>query len=160
MHLDYTPGAAATAQTGMAADPQVVAFFGMTDEQSAVNRLYQLRLQRAAGGRVRGNSQCASRPCPCGGRGNGRRNGNFMANELVINHPTGATLYACCCSMPTGQIWNGSAFAAPSSAAWTDYDIAMSEVATATASYRASMPAAAAGVYGWVVRSRAVAVLR
>ena len=33
MHLDYTPGAAATAQTGMAADPQVVAFFGMTDEQ-------------------------------------------------------------------------------------------------------------------------------
>ena len=33
VHLDYTPGAAATAQTGMAADPQVVAFFGMTDEQ-------------------------------------------------------------------------------------------------------------------------------
>ncbi len=33
VHLDFTPGSAATAQTGMAADPQIVAFFGMTDEE-------------------------------------------------------------------------------------------------------------------------------
>lgn len=73
-----------------------------------------------------------------------------MANELVINHPTGSTLYALLFDA-TGQIWNGSAFAAPGSAAWADYDIAMSEVATATGVYRASMPAVTAGVYGWVV---------
>ena len=35
-----------------------------------------------------------------------------MANELVINYPTGATLYAMLFDA-TGQIWNGSAFAAP-----------------------------------------------
>ena len=77
-----------------------------------------------------------------------------MANELVINHPTGATLYALLFDA-TGNVWNGSAFAAPGSASWTDYDIAMSEVATATGIYRASMPAAAAGAYGWVVRKQA-----
>jgi hypothetical protein len=77
-----------------------------------------------------------------------------MANELLINYPTGATLYALLFDA-TGQVWNGSAFVAPGSAAWTDYDIAMSEVATATGLYRASMPAAAAGVYGWTVRKQA-----
>jgi len=77
-----------------------------------------------------------------------------MANELVIHYPTGATLYALLFDA-TGQVYNGSAFAAPGSAAWTDYDIAMTEVATATGVYRASMPAAAAGVYGWVVRKQA-----
>ena len=77
-----------------------------------------------------------------------------MANELVISHPTGATLYALLFDA-TGNVWNGSAFTAPGSAAWTDYDIAMTEVATATGVYRASMPAAVAGVYGWVVRKQA-----
>ena len=77
-----------------------------------------------------------------------------MANELVIHYPTGSALYALLFDA-IGQIWNGSAFAAPGSASWTDYDIAMSEVATATGIYRASMPAAAAGVYGWVVRKQA-----
>ena len=77
-----------------------------------------------------------------------------MANELVILYPTGATLYAMLFDA-TGQIYNGSTFAAPSSASWTDYDIAMSEAATATGIYRASMPAAAAGSYGWVVRKQA-----
>ena len=33
VHLDFMPGSAAAAQVGMAADPQIVAFFGMTDEQ-------------------------------------------------------------------------------------------------------------------------------
>lgn len=77
-----------------------------------------------------------------------------MANELVIHYPTGATLYALLFDA-TGQIWNGAAFAVPGSASWTNYDIAMSEVATATGIYRASMPAAAAGIYGWVVRKQA-----
>ena len=77
-----------------------------------------------------------------------------MANELVIHHPTGATLYALLFDA-TGQIYNGSTFGAPSSASWTDYDIAMSEAATATGIYRADMPAVAAGAYGWVVRKQA-----
>jgi hypothetical protein len=77
-----------------------------------------------------------------------------MANELLINYPTGATLYALLFDA-TGQVWNGSAFAAPGSAAWTDYDIAMTEVATATGLYRGSMPAAAAGSYSFVVRKQA-----
>jgi len=77
-----------------------------------------------------------------------------MANELVIHYPTGATLYALLFDA-TGQIWNGSAFAAPGSASWTDYDIAMTEATTATGIYRADMPAVAAGVYGWVVRKQA-----
>lgn len=75
-------------------------------------------------------------------------------NELLINHPTGATLYALLFDS-TGNVWNGSAFAAPASGAWTDYDIAMSEVATATGIYRGSMPAAAAGIYSFVVRKQA-----
>jgi hypothetical protein len=77
-----------------------------------------------------------------------------MANELLIHYPTGATLYAMLFDS-TGQVWNGSAFAAPGSASWTDYDIAMSEVATSTGLYRASMPAAAAGAYSFVVRKQA-----
>jgi hypothetical protein len=77
-----------------------------------------------------------------------------MANELLINYPTGATLYALLFDA-TGQVWNGSAFAAPGSAAWTDYDIAMTEVATATGLYRGSMPAEAAGSYSFIVRKQA-----
>ena len=77
-----------------------------------------------------------------------------MANELVIHYPPGSTLYAQRFDA-TGNIWNGSAHVEPNSANWLDYDIAMSEVATATGIYRASMPAAAAGVYGWVVRKQA-----
>lgn len=77
-----------------------------------------------------------------------------MANELIINYPTGATLYALLFDS-TGQIWNGSSFVAPGSASWIDYDIAMSEVATATGVYLGTMPAAAAGVYGWTVRKQA-----
>ncbi len=77
-----------------------------------------------------------------------------MANELIINHSSGSTLYALLFDA-TGNVWNGSSFAAPASASWTDYDIAMTEVATATGIYRASMPAAAAGVYGWAVRKQA-----
>jgi hypothetical protein len=77
-----------------------------------------------------------------------------MANELVIHHPTGATLYALLFDA-TGQIYNGSTFGAPSSASWTGYGIAMSEAATATGIYRADMPAVAAGAYGWVVRKQA-----
>lgn len=59
-----------------------------------------------------------------------------MANELIINHSSGSTLYALLFDA-TGNVWNGSSFAAPASASWTDYDIAMTEVATATGIYRA-----------------------
>jgi len=57
-----------------------------------------------------------------------------MANELVIHYPTGATLYALLFDA-TGQVYNGSTFGAPGSASWTDYDIAMTEAATATGIY-------------------------
>ena len=77
-----------------------------------------------------------------------------MANELVIHYPTGATLYVLL-SDATGQVYNGSTFEAPGSASWATYGIAMTEAATATGIYRASMPAVAAGVYGWTVRKQA-----
>jgi hypothetical protein len=77
-----------------------------------------------------------------------------MANELLIHYPTGATLYALLHDA-TGQVWNGSAFAAPGSANWTDYDITMAEVATATGLYRGTMPAAVAGAYTFIVRKQA-----
>lgn len=76
-----------------------------------------------------------------------------MANELIINYPSGSTLYALLFDA-TGNVWNGSSFVAPGSAAWTDYDIAMSEIATATGIYHGTMPAAVAGVYSFVVRKQ------
>lgn len=77
-----------------------------------------------------------------------------MANELLINHTSGSTLYALLFNA-IGQIWNGNSFVEPGSAAWTDYDIAMSEVDVATGIYRGTMPAAVAGVYSLVVRKQA-----
>ena len=79
-----------------------------------------------------------------------------MANEIVFNYTTGATLYALLFD-GTGQIYNTAlaTFGAPGSASWTDYDIAMTEVATATGIYRASMPAVAAGYYSYAIRVQA-----
>jgi hypothetical protein len=77
-----------------------------------------------------------------------------MANELICVYPTGCTLYAHLFDA-TGQIWNGSSFEAPASGNWADYDIAMTEAATATQIYRATMPAASAGAYSFVVRKQA-----
>jgi len=51
-------------------------------------------------------------------------------------------------------VWNGSAFEAPVSGNWATYDIAMTEQATSTGIFRASMPAAAAGLYCFVVRKQ------
>lgn len=76
-----------------------------------------------------------------------------MTNELIINYPTGNTLYALLFNS-IGQIWNGSAFGVPGFVTWTDYDIPLTEVA-ATGIYRASMPAAASGVYSFAVRLQA-----
>jgi hypothetical protein len=77
-----------------------------------------------------------------------------MANELILNYTAGATLYALLFDA-TGQIYNGATFEAPGSANWTNYDIALSEAATATGIYRGSMPAVAAGAYSYVVRKQA-----
>lgn len=77
-----------------------------------------------------------------------------MANELIINYPTGATLYALLFDA-TGQIYNGSTFVAPGSTNWTSYDIALTEVATATGIYRGNMPTVTTGVYSFVVRKQA-----
>lgn len=76
-----------------------------------------------------------------------------MAGELQINYPTGATLYALLFNA-AGQVWNGSTFEAVQAANWVNYDIALAEVAT-TQCYKGNMPAASAGVYGFVVRKQA-----
>lgn len=76
-----------------------------------------------------------------------------MANELVCNYTTGLTLYALLFNS-TGQVWNGAAFEAAQAANWLTYDIAMTEVAT-TGVYLGTMPAAAAGAYGFAVRRQA-----
>lgn len=77
-----------------------------------------------------------------------------MANELGINYPTGATLYVLLFDA-VGRVYNGSTFETPASANWANYDLAMSEAATATGIYRATMPTVAAGVYSFVVRKQA-----
>lgn len=77
-----------------------------------------------------------------------------MANELICVYPTGNTLYTHVFDA-TGQIWNGSAFEAPASGNWANYDIAMSEAAAATQIYRGTMPGAGAGAYSFVVRKQA-----
>jgi hypothetical protein len=79
-----------------------------------------------------------------------------MANELTYHSAanSGDTLYAQL-ENTVGQLWNGSAFEAPVSGSWTNYDIAMTEQATSTGIFRASMPAAAAGGYTFVVRKQA-----
>lgn len=77
-----------------------------------------------------------------------------MANELICIYPTGNTLYVHLFDA-SGQIWNGSAFEAPVSGNWANYDIAMTESATNTQIYRATMPAASAGAYSFVVRLQA-----
>ena len=52
-----------------------------------------------------------------------------MANELVMNYPTGSTLYALLFDA-VGRVWNGSAFEAPVAGSWANYDLALTEVAT------------------------------
>lgn len=76
-----------------------------------------------------------------------------MANELVLNYPTGATLYALVFNA-VGQIYNGSTFETPAAANWANYDIAATEIAT-TGIYRATMPGVAAGAYGFTFRLQA-----
>ena len=79
-----------------------------------------------------------------------------MSNELTYHSAanTGDTLYAQL-ENTVGQVWNGSAFEAPVSANWVNYDVAMTEQATSTGIFRASMPAAAVGAYTFVVRKQA-----
>ena len=73
-----------------------------------------------------------------------------MANELVIDYPTGATIYALVLNT-TGSIWNGSAFETPAAANWGDYDIACAESGT-TGLYLGSMPSLSAGLYSVLFR--------
>lgn len=79
-----------------------------------------------------------------------------MANELMLHYPTGNTLYAMLFDH-IGRVYNTvtPAFEAPVSGNWTDYDIAMTEAATATQIYRGTMPTVAGGVYSFVIRKRA-----
>lgn len=71
-----------------------------------------------------------------------------MSNELQAYTTTGLTLYAVLLD-GTGQAWNGSAFEALAGANWATYDIALTEAAAGI--YLGDMPAAAAGLYSYVV---------
>lgn len=75
-----------------------------------------------------------------------------MSNELHAHAAGGLTIYAVLLNSG-GQAWNGSAFEEISGAAWASYDIALTEAAAGI--YLATMPAAAAGVYSYVVYERA-----
>lgn len=76
-----------------------------------------------------------------------------MSGELQINYPAGSTLYALLFNV-NGLIWNGTAFEVVVAANWANYDLALTEVTT-TQCYKGNMPAAVAGVYGYVIRKRA-----
>lgn len=79
-----------------------------------------------------------------------------MSNELTFHSAanSGDTLYVHVENM-VGQVWNGSAFEAPVSGNWGDYDITLTEQATSTGIFRGDMPAVAAGAYSFVVRLQA-----
>jgi hypothetical protein len=78
-----------------------------------------------------------------------------MANEIVFPHDTGRTVYMMVFSA-TGTIWNtaGAALETYAGGSITDYDIALSELGTASGLYQGSMPAATAGFYTLVICER------
>jgi hypothetical protein len=75
-----------------------------------------------------------------------------MANELHAHVTTGLTFYAVLLNS-IGQIATGTSFGAINGANWTDYDIALTEVAAGI--YLGNMPAVAAGAYSYVVYEQA-----
>lgn len=81
-----------------------------------------------------------------------------MAGELIISpapYLTGANIYFQVFSA-AGQIWDtgASAFETYATASIGDYDIAATELGTASGIYQASMPAAPAGIVSAVARRR------
>ena len=70
-----------------------------------------------------------------------------MANELKATYSTGETLYVLIFDV-AGQVYQaGVGFGAYAAASIDSYDIAMSEIATASGQYRGTFPVIAAGVY-------------
>lgn len=64
-----------------------------------------------------------------------------MANEITITaNATGLNLYALIWDMD-GKIWNGTAFETYATANYANYDVALSELGTASRFYAANMPA-------------------
>ncbi len=78
-----------------------------------------------------------------------------MANEILFPFDTGRSVYVMVFSA-TGTIWNtaGAALETYAGGSITDYDIALSELGTASGLYQGSMPAVTAGVYNIVVCER------
>jgi hypothetical protein len=76
-----------------------------------------------------------------------------VPNELLAHSTAGQTLYLLLFDA-RGQVWDGSAFVTPAAAGWTDYALALLEIAT-TGIYRGPMPAVPAGVYAVAVRAQA-----
>lgn len=75
-----------------------------------------------------------------------------MADEIQLDYPTGATLYAIL-SNASGLVWNGTTFETLSAANWLTYAIPMTE-ASGTGIYFADMPAVIAGLYPVAVRKQ------
>lgn len=76
-----------------------------------------------------------------------------MASELFpIRYTTGRTLYFHLLRSG-GQIWNGSAWAAPTAAGWATYALAVAEIDAAggLGYYAGTIPAVVAGVYTAIV---------
>lgn len=78
-----------------------------------------------------------------------------MANEIGFRGPrTGATAYILIWN-GVNQIWNGTSFVAYSTASFTDFDIAATELGTASNYFVATFPSTiAAGVYGIEARQQ------
>lgn len=79
-----------------------------------------------------------------------------MANEVTVPHDTGRNVYMMVVSA-TGTFWNTSgtpALEVYNGSNITDYDIALSELGTASGLYQGSMPAVAVGVYTLVICER------
>lgn len=79
-----------------------------------------------------------------------------MANEILVPYDTGRAVYVLVFSA-AGTIWNTSgtpALEAYNGSNIADYDIALSELGTASGLYQGSMPAVAAGIYTLVACER------
>lgn len=78
-----------------------------------------------------------------------------MAGELQVTYDASKTVYVLIFDR-TGQVWNGSSFVAYSTGDYTSYDVALTELGTASGIYTGTFPAAiVAGVYSILAKNQA-----
>lgn len=80
-----------------------------------------------------------------------------MASEILFPYDTGRTLYAMFFADADGTVWNTAtpALEAYAGANITNYNVALSELGTASGLYQGSVPALAVGSYTMVICERA-----